>query len=154
MIFYHYSLILKIKENERAKAFGVESPIHLNKAATDEAFNLAITICLNNYHQVKLCVASHNEQSVKHTLNEVQRLGIQNPTQVLSFSQLLGMSDQLTFTLAQAGYETSKYIPYGEVEKAVPYLIRRAQENKSVNGQVNRELSLLKKEINRRNDYL
>jgi proline dehydrogenase len=66
------------------------------------------------------------------------------------FSQLLGMSDHISFNLAKAGYNVAKYVPYGPVKEVLPYLIRRAQENTSVKGQTGRELSLIIKEKKRR----
>jgi proline dehydrogenase len=66
------------------------------------------------------------------------------------FSQLLGMSDHISYNLAQAGYNVAKYVPYGPVKDVLPYLIRRAEENTSVKGQTGRELSLIIKEKQRR----
>ena len=60
------------------------------------------------------------------------------------------MSDNLTFNLANAGFNTSKYVPYGAIAEVMPYLIRRAKENSSVNGEVSRELGFIQSEINRR----
>jgi proline dehydrogenase len=66
------------------------------------------------------------------------------------FSQLLGMSDHISFNMAAEGYNVAKYVPYGPVKNVLPYLIRRAQENTSVKGQTGRELSLIIKEKQRR----
>jgi proline dehydrogenase len=66
------------------------------------------------------------------------------------FSQLFGMSDNISFTLSNIGYNVVKLIPYGPIEKTIPYLIRRANENSSVKGQSNRQFTLIKNEINRR----
>jgi len=60
------------------------------------------------------------------------------------------MSDNLTFNLAEKGYNVVKYVPYGEVKTMMPYLFRRAEENTSVKGQSSRELLLIKKELERR----
>jgi proline dehydrogenase len=68
----------------------------------------------------------------------------------LSFCQLYGMSDNLTYNLSKAGFNISKYVPYGEVKEVIPYLIRRAKENSSVNGEMGRELGFITQEINRR----
>ena len=68
----------------------------------------------------------------------------------MRFSQLYGMSDNLTFNLGENGFNTSKYLPFGEVKKAIPYLIRRSEENSSINGQINDEVIRLKTEIKRR----
>ena len=69
----------------------------------------------------------------------------------IHFSQLYGMSDNITFNLANTGCSVSKYLPFGPIRDVIPYLMRRAQENSSVSGQTGRELSLIKREIERRN---
>ncbi len=140
------------KENDRAEEAGVPSPVFKTKAETDNSFNKAIDICIANMQTTYLCIASHNEESITHALKEADRLNITDAKEKISFSQLLGMSDNLTFNLAHEGFEVSKYLPYGEVEKAIPYLIRRANENKTVNGQMNRELELITKEVKRRRE--
>jgi proline dehydrogenase len=66
------------------------------------------------------------------------------------FSQLFGMSDHITFNLANGGYNTAKYLPFGPVKDVMPYLIRRAQENTSISGQMSRELKLISEEKKRR----
>ncbi|MOA33248.1 Proline dehydrogenase [compost metagenome] len=66
------------------------------------------------------------------------------------FAQLLGMSDNLSFNLSDAGYNVTKYVPYGPVKAVMPYLFRRAQENTSIAGQTSRELGLIIKEKQRR----
>ena len=69
---------------------------------------------------------------------------------ITSASQLLGMSDNLTFNLAGGGYNVSKYMVYGPVKEVLPYLVRRAEENTSVTGEAGRELSTVRKELKRR----
>ena len=69
----------------------------------------------------------------------------------IHFAQLYGMSYHISFNLAKAGFNASKYMPYGPVRDVIPYLIRRAEENSSVAGQMGRELSLIKAEMKRRN---
>jgi proline dehydrogenase len=137
------------KERELATAAGLKSPVFDTKKQTDEAFNTAIDICLSN-PRVSTCIATHNEESTQVAIDCISRYNIINPYQKVKFSQLLGMSDNLTFNLAAAGYNASKYLPYGEVRKAIPYLIRRAEENSSISGQMPREAMLLHKEIKRR----
>jgi proline dehydrogenase len=138
------------KERERAEVLGIESPVFATKAGTDHSFDEAVRICLENHQIVSTCLATHNEQSVLKAIDLIQNLSIQNPQEKVRFSQLYGMSDHLTFNLAELGYSASKYLPYGEVEKAIPYLIRRAEENTSIGGQLSRELTLLDQELSRR----
>lgn len=138
------------KERERAKKMGYPSPIQPNKEATDVDYNAAVKFCVDNYEQIASCVGSHNEYSTRYQIQLMEQANIPKDHPHLTFSQLYGMSDHLTFNLAKEGYNVSKYVPYGPVGDVVPYLIRRAQENSSVNGEVSRELGLLQQEISRR----
>lgn len=138
------------KERERAKKMGYASPIQPNKEATDADYNAAVEFCVEHYEQIASCVGSHNEYSTRYQIQLMEKAGIPKDHPHLTFSQLYGMSDNLTFNLAKEGYNVSKYVPYGPVGDVVPYLIRRAQENSSVNGEVSRELGLLQQEISRR----
>lgn len=138
------------KERRRAIQMNYESPIQPDKKSTDDAFNDAIRFCLDNIERVCLCVASHNENSNGLATDLAKQKNIPANHPHLHFSQLYGMSDNLTFNLAAAGYNASKYLPYGPVKDVVPYLMRRAKENTSVSGQTGRELSLLRKEMRRR----
>jgi proline dehydrogenase len=61
------------------------------------------------------------------------------------------MSDHISFNLANKGFNTVKYVPYGPVKEVLPYLLRRAEENTSIAGQTGRELGLIIDEIKRRN---
>lgn len=138
------------KENEEAKAAGNVSPIHLNKAATDNDFNLALTFCLDHLDTISCCVASHNEHSCLLLTQLLQEKHIPFNHPHISVSQLYGMGDHITYNLSDSGINCTKYVPFGPVKEVIPYLIRRAQENGSVEGQMGREIKLLKKEINRR----
>ena len=138
------------KERKRAAELGYTDPIQPNKAATDRDYNLAIQLCLDNMHNVAVCAATHNEDSSMQLATTMQERGIPANHPHFWFSQLYGMSDQITYNLAKGGFNVAKYLPYGPVKDVIPYLIRRAQENKSVSGQMSRELSLIHKEIKRR----
>ena len=80
----------------------------------------------------------------------MEKHGVKRNDERMYFAQLYGMSDNLSFTLAANGYNVVKYVPYGPVEKVMPYLFRRAQENTSVAGQSSREFSLVQTEMKRR----
>ncbi len=138
------------KERKRAKEMNYQSPIQPDKNATDRDYDLAIDLCLQNYHRVAFCAATHNEKSCMHLAQQIDKKDITRRHHHISFSQLYGMSDHITYNLAKAGYNVSKYLPYGPVKDVIPYLIRRAQENTSVSGQMGRELNLISKEIKRR----
>ncbi len=138
------------KENERALDNGYASPIHKNKKAVDKDFDAAAELCIENIEHVALCVASQSEQSCLAAIKKMEALGIAPNHSRICFSQLYGMSDNITFNLAKHGFNAYKYLPYGPVRDVIPYLIRRAQENTSVNGQMSRELKLIEQEIERR----
>ena len=138
------------KERERALAMNYPSPIHDDKNATDADFDAATLYCIQNKENISLIVASHNEQSNLSIVTKMQELGMSNNDTKVHFSQLFGMSDHISFNMALENYNVSKYLPFGPIQDVIPYLMRRAQENSSVNGQTNRELLLIRKELARR----
>ncbi|SHL71925.1 L-proline dehydrogenase [Chitinophaga jiangningensis] len=138
------------KENKRAAEMGYPTPIQPSKAATDKDYNEAVTYCLDNLDKLGLFIGTHNEDSCMLAARLLHEKGLPHNHEHISFSQLLGMSDNITFNLAHAGYNVSKYLPYGPVKDVMPYLIRRAQENTSIAGQMGRELALIRKEMKRR----
>lgn len=138
------------KERERAAEKGYPSPIQTDKAATDRDYNAAIDYCLENIDSMAFVAATHNEQSVQILAQKMNEKGVATDHPNIFFSQLYGMSDNLSYVLAKKGYSTSKYVPYGPVKDSIPYLIRRARENTSVGAQMSRELELIDQEIKRR----
>lgn len=138
------------KERNRAEEMGYPSPIHKDKAAVDRDFDEAVRFCVEHYEDIGSCCASHNEKSNLYQAERIERLGIDKSHRHLNFCQLYGMSDHITFNLAEAGYNVAKYVVYGPVKEVIPYLIRRAQENTSVTGEMGRELMLIDKEVKRR----
>jgi proline dehydrogenase len=138
------------KERERALEYGYPSPIHPNKEATDHDYNTALQFCVDNYERIASCNATHNMESNLLQAELIVEKNIQRDHPHLNFCQLYGMSDNLTFNLAKEGFNVAKYLPYGPVREVVPYLIRRAQENSSVTGDMSREYQLVQKELTRR----
>jgi proline dehydrogenase len=138
------------KERERAAEKGYPSPIQIDKTATDEDYNKAVKFCIQHLDHVGVVVASHNEYSNMLAVQMLEQKGLPFNHPHVHFSQLYGMSDHITFNLAQAGCSVSKYLPFGPIADVVPYLMRRAEENASVQGQTSRELNLIKKEMKRR----
>lgn len=138
------------KERERAEEMEYPSPIQPDKESTDRDYNLAVDYCLDNLDTIAFVAGTHNEKSTKLLAEKLDKKGIPHNHPNVNFSQLFGMSDNLSYVLAKYDYNVSKYVPYGPVKDAVPYLIRRAKENTSVAGQVSRELDLIKKELDRR----
>ncbi|HYV93887.1 MAG TPA: proline dehydrogenase family protein [Chitinophagales bacterium] len=138
------------KERKRAQEQNYPSPIHSDKNATDKDYDAAVEFCVENIERISCCIGSHNERSNMLGAELAMKKGIPPSHPHLHFSQLYGMSDNITFNLAHAGYNTSKYVPFGPVKDVVPYLMRRAQENTSVGGMSSRELGLIRKELKRR----
>lgn len=138
------------KERARAAEKGYPSPIHDTKQNSDIDYDAAILFCVENLDRIGLCAGTHNEASSMKLAELMQKKNIQATHKHVYFSQLLGMSDHISYNLANAGYNVAKYVPYGPVREVLPYLIRRAQENTSVKGQTGRELSLIIKEKERR----
>jgi len=138
------------KERKRAEQMNYPSPIQPDKEATDRDFNAAIQFCIDHIDRIALVVASHNEYSNLFTTQLLQQKGLPLNHEHVHFSQLYGMSDNITFNLAKVGCHVSKYLPFGPIKDVIPYLMRRAQENTSVKGQTGRELGLIKKEMERR----
>lgn len=138
------------KERARAHELGIESPIQKTKEDTDKDFDLALEFCAARYKKISSCCASHNLKSSQLFAELIDKYEIPRNHPHVNFSQLLGMSDHITFNLAMAGYNVAKYVPYGPIREVIPYLIRRAKENASVTGEMSRELSLISKEVKRR----
>ncbi|MBI1343698.1 MAG: proline dehydrogenase [Terrimonas sp.] len=138
------------KERKRALEKGYPSPIQPDKESCDRDFNEAVKFCIDHLDRIAVIVASHNEYSNLYTTQLLQQKGLPLFHPRVHFSQLLGMSDNITFNLAHAGCSVSKYLPFGPIEDVIPYLMRRAQENTSVSGQTGRELGLIRKELTRR----
>ncbi|HEY1046361.1 MAG TPA: proline dehydrogenase family protein [Bacteroidia bacterium] len=138
------------KERERATQMGYVSPIHLNKADTDNEYDQAVKLCMDQIERVSICAGTHNELSSMKlaALMEERSIPLNHPH--VYFAQLLGMSDHISYNLAKGGYNVAKYVPYGPVKAVLPYLSRRARENSSVKGQVGRELGLIQTELLRR----
>ncbi|EEC01553.1 proline oxidase, putative, partial [Ixodes scapularis] len=144
------------QERLRAKTLGYEDPINATYEDTNATYHKTLTECLRQVAQQKerktiaIMVASHNEDTVRFAVKQMQELGIQPADKVVCFGQLLGMCDQVSFPLGQAGYSVYKYVPYGPIDEVIPYLSRRAVENHSLLQKVGKELGLLRREIGRR----
>jgi proline dehydrogenase len=138
------------KERKRAIEKNYLSPIQPSKESTDNDYNAAVTFCIDHIENIAVIVASHNEESNLLATQLLDKKGLPHLHPHVHFSQLYGMSDNITFNLAKSGCSVSKYLPFGPLEDVIPYLMRRAQENSSVSGQMGRELGLIKKELKRR----
>jgi proline dehydrogenase len=138
------------KERRRAAEHGYLSPIQPDKAAADKDYDEAVRFCIDHLENIGVIIATHNENSNLLATRLLAERGFPLSHPHIHFSQLYGMSDNITFNLAKAGCSVSKYLPFGPIKDVIPYLMRRAQENTSVGGQTSRELGLIKKELGRR----
>jgi proline dehydrogenase len=138
------------KENIRALEKGYKTPICDSKQATDDNFDAAVTYMIDNIDKMAIFAGTHNELSSYTLMEFMQKRNISRNDPRVWFGQLYGMSDNISFNLAKEGYNVAKYLPFGPVKDVMPYLIRRAEENTSVAGQTNRELTLIKTERTRR----
>ena len=138
------------RERNRATTMNYPSPIQPDKTACDRDYNEALEFCIQHLDKIAVMVATHNEYSNLYTTQLLEKEGWPTNHPHVHFSQLYGMSDNITFNLARAGCSVSKYLPFGPIKDVIPYLMRRAQENSSVSGQTGKELSLIKQEIRRR----
>ena len=138
------------QEIERAKTKNYPCPVHKLKKNTDNDYNTALKICIQNISRISVCAGTHNEKSTQFLANLMKENGLNKNDNRIYFSQLLGMSDHISYNLSAANYNVSKYVPYGPVKDVMPYLIRRAEENTSIAGQMGRELSNIITEKKRR----
>jgi proline dehydrogenase len=138
------------KERKRAEELNYPSPININKQSTDDEYNAALEFCIHPQNKMHIVIGSHNELSNLLATQLMEKYQLPLNDLRIHFSQLYGMSDNITFNLAKAGCHVSKYLPFGPIKDVIPYLMRRAQENSSVSGQTGRELLLIKKELKRR----
>jgi proline dehydrogenase len=138
------------KERKRARRLRYKSPINDTKVETDREYNKAVEIFIDNIDVVEICVGTHNEESCILLVQAMAEKKLPNDHPHIYFSQLYGMSDNISFNLAHAGYNVSKYLPFGPVESTLPYLARRAEENTAIAGQMSKELEIIAKERKRR----
>ncbi|MFT6246377.1 MAG: proline dehydrogenase [Crocinitomicaceae bacterium] len=142
------------KERARAEEKGYPSPIQPNKDAADKDFNASLKVVVERIDRVSFCAGTHNEESSMLLVNLLKEHGVDSSDPRAYFAQLLGMSDHISYNLAENDLMVAKYVPYGPIKEVLPYLIRRADENTSVTGQTGRELSLIMKERKRRKTEL
>uniref|UniRef100_A0A4W5Q0X5 Proline dehydrogenase n=1 Tax=Hucho hucho TaxID=62062 RepID=A0A4W5Q0X5_9TELE len=141
------------QERRRAEEIGYEDPINPDYETTNMMYHKCLDYILDEIglnRNANVMVASHNEDTVKHTLRRMNELGLTPTENKVYFGQLLGMCDQISFPLGQAGFPVYKYVPYGPVNEVIPYLSRRAQENRGFMKGSQRERELLWKELKRR----
>ncbi len=141
------------KERDRAEEMSYESPIQPNKEACDADYNEALAFCVDHIDEIAFCNATHNEESCRLLIELLDAKDIKRNHHHCWTGQLYGMSDHLSFNMAKAGFNVAKYLPFGPVKEVIPYLIRRANENTAVSGQMSRELGLISEELERREGF-
>lgn len=137
-------------ERLRAATLGYPDPICIDKQATDENFAAGIQFVVDHIDRFELFMGSHNEDSNYMLVSLMKEKGLSVDDSRIYFAQLYGMSDTISFNLAKAGYNVTKYVPYAPVNELLAYLIRRAEDNTAIVKQINHELDLLNLEIERR----
>ena len=138
------------QETERSKNQNYPNPVFNKKEDTDLHFNKSLDLSMKNIDILSICAGTHNEESCNILMNLMNKYKINKNDKRIYFSQLYGMSDHISYNAAKEGFNVAKYVPYGPVKEVIPYLIRRAEENTSITGQINRELTNIIKEIMRR----
>ncbi len=139
------------KERERAARLGYTSPIQPNKESTNSDYNAALKYCVEHIDRISIFNGNHNEYSARYLTELMVKNDLQNNDSRIWFSQPFGMSNHISFTLSDSGYNVAKYLPYGPVKHVIPYLVCRAEENTSVKGQTGCELSLIARETKSEN---
>ena len=124
------------QEIARAKTKNYACPVHTVKRNTDADYDAALELCIKNIKYVSVCAGTHNEESTQRLALLLEKYNLNNNDERVYFSQLLGMSDHISYNLSAANYNVSKYVPYGPVRDVIPYLIRRTEENTSISGQM------------------
>ncbi|KAG9286137.1 hypothetical protein G9A89_010151 [Geosiphon pyriformis] len=153
-------------ERKRAATEQIPDPIHETLEDTHSSYNNGVEFLLKKIHEAQITaskplnisnipvvfmIASHNKESVIKADILMKTLEISPQSGFVLFGQLLGMRDQITYTLSHNGYPVYKNITYGQINQVIPFLIRRAQENNSVlGGSVIDERQILWKEISHR----
>ncbi|OXA52967.1 proline dehydrogenase 1, mitochondrial isoform X2 [Folsomia candida] len=147
------------QERQRAAEMGYEDPINPNFEATTEMYQRNVNEAMTRIKRMKeigdpkkICImmATHNEDTVRFVIKNMKEYGIKRSDRLICFGQLYGMCDQVSFPLGQSGYSVYKYVPYGPVTEVLPYLSRRAQENRGFLKKIKKETTLLRKEFARR----
>ena len=138
------------QEIDRAIKLKYDIPVFETKNKSDESFNKSLKICCDNINHISICAGTHNEYSSQLLIDLMKKNNIDKNNPRIYFSQLLGMCDHISYNIAEHGFNTAKYVPYGPIKDVIPYLIRRAEENTSISGQMNRDLSNIISEKKRR----
>jgi len=141
-------------ERELAETNGLPDPIHASIEDTHACYNDSVDFLLRHSvesdQKAELMCATHNQESIEKAIDAMNKYGVDRKSSTISFAQLFGMTDHLTFNLGRHGYRAYKYVPYGEVHEVMPYLLRRARENSAIVGGATLELKMIQNELRNR----
>ncbi|XP_029655959.1 hydroxyproline dehydrogenase-like [Octopus sinensis] len=141
-------------ETKSAISNKVPNPINESFEKTSEMYDRVVYHILNKIskkeNKYSLIAATQNEQSILKVVDLMEKLDINPTSKYVSFGQLYGVSDNVTYALGMSGYNVYKSVPYGLLMDVLPYLSRRAAENSSVLNNTSVERGLMAKELKRR----
>ncbi|XP_043700625.1 proline dehydrogenase 2, mitochondrial-like [Telopea speciosissima] len=139
-------------ERQIASSLGFASPIHGSIQETHACYNDCTSFMLEKVARGSgaVVIATHNLESGRVAAAKAQSLGIGKANQKVQFAQLKGMAESLSFGLRNAGFQVSKYLAFGPVEKVIPFLLRRAEENKGLLSSSTLDRQLMSMELKRR----
>ena len=103
------------------------SPTLCNKAATDAQYEALTAWLLERSDALHPAIASHNLRSQTVALTIARRLKLNE--QQWEAQMLLGMAEPLRDALIAEGVPLRLYVPTGDLETGIAYLIRRLLEN-------------------------
>lgn len=136
-----------VRERQRAVDLQYVDPIHTTLEDTHRNYHAQVEKLLQHPDIAHFMVASHNEATVDHTVRLMNDLQRDRRAGGVSFGQLLGMSDHVSYTLGENQFRVFKYVPYGPISEVLPYLVRRAQENTGLLGSATKEMKMIKQEV-------
>jgi RHH-type proline utilization regulon transcriptional repressor/proline dehydrogenase/delta 1-pyrroline-5-carboxylate dehydrogenase len=100
-----------------------------DKAATDSQYESLTAWLFERSEVLHPAVASHNLRSQSVALAHARRRGLPMDGSRWEAQMLYGMAEPLRDALAAAGVPLRIYVPTGELESGIAYLIRRLLEN-------------------------
>eukprot|EP00761_Pharyngomonas_kirbyi_P011667 gb/GECH01011693.1/.p1 GENE.gb/GECH01011693.1/~~gb/GECH01011693.1/.p1 ORF type:complete len:520 (+),score=90.84 gb/GECH01011693.1/:1-1560(+) len=140
-------------ERDRSKQLGLKDPIHNTIEDTHIHYDDAVRYCIPRCHDgvgMGTVIATHNPNSVQIACQDMASHDIIPSSPRVVFAQLLGMGDAITSSVSAGGFNGAKYVPYGPLQKVLPYLTRRMEENKDIMGTSSRDINVIDRELNRR----
>jgi len=142
------------KERKLALDQGYPDPINPTYEATGQMYDRVVDFMTEHISKVgdrcNIVCGTHNEAGALHAASRLTELAIEPKSDRVVFGQIFGMADQISVPMAAAGLTVYKSVPYGPLGEVLPYLSRRAAENRVVLAGARREQEMLSKELKRR----